>query len=241
MRTLLVLPLLLALTAFAQPPDDDVQGSGVDLLQPPPSIGGEGYGEPPPVERRSLQAPTNALPPGQPITRQTIDRELTQYGRWVNSPDYGEVWTPTNVSADWKPYVEGRWVPTPQGWSFSSTAPWALTFHYGRWGYDPSTIGWYWVPGREWAPAWVTWKVRGDDVAWAPLAPRGGRPDWHAWSATDMRNLGRMAQNHLLPDQALARIIREGRRVDDLRSVVPMDRRPGSHRGYGRRPAPYER
>src|SRR5690606_3356237 len=46
---------------------------------------------------------------------------------------------------------------------------WAV-YHYGRW-YDDDRLGWCWVPGRNWAPAWVTWR-RGDrHVGWAPLPP----------------------------------------------------------------------
>ena len=45
-----------------------------------------------------------------------------------------------------------------------------VTFHYGRWAHD-QRLGWFWVPGDEWGPAWVDWR-RGDDfVGWAPLPP----------------------------------------------------------------------
>jgi hypothetical protein len=32
-------------------------------------------------------------------------------------------------------------------------------------------MGWLWVPGYQWAPAWVSWRYGGDAVGWAPLAP----------------------------------------------------------------------
>ncbi len=32
-------------------------------------------------------------------------------------------------------------------------------------------IGWVWVPGDEWAPAWVSWRKGNDYVGWAPLPP----------------------------------------------------------------------
>src|SRR5262249_44554206 len=35
-------------------------------------------------------------------------------------------------------------------------------------------IGWYWVPGRRWAPAWVSWRRSNDHVVWAPLPPSRG-------------------------------------------------------------------
>ena len=33
--------------------------------------------------------------------------------------------------------------------------------------------GWFWVPGREWGPAWVSWRTGGDSIGWAPIPPRG--------------------------------------------------------------------
>jgi hypothetical protein len=33
--------------------------------------------------------------------------------------------------------------------------------------------GWVWVPGDEWAPAWVEWRVGGGLVGWVPLGPQG--------------------------------------------------------------------
>ena len=32
-------------------------------------------------------------------------------------------------------------------------------------------VGWVWVPGEEWAPAWVSWRTSKDYVGWAPLPP----------------------------------------------------------------------
>src|SRR5439155_1194936 len=46
---------------------------------------------------------------------------------------------------------------------------WA-TYHYGRWT-RLRGIGWVWVPGEEWAPAWVSWRTSNDYVGWAPLPP----------------------------------------------------------------------
>ena len=31
--------------------------------------------------------------------------------------------------------------------------------------------GWFWIPGDEWAPAWVDWRYSNDYVGWAPLPP----------------------------------------------------------------------
>ncbi|MCW3121659.1 MAG: hypothetical protein JWQ38_1151, partial [Flavipsychrobacter sp.] len=42
--------------------------------------------------------------------------------------------------------------------------------HYGRWTYN-SYYGWVWIPGHEWAPAWVSWRSGGGVYGWAPMGP----------------------------------------------------------------------
>jgi hypothetical protein len=32
-------------------------------------------------------------------------------------------------------------------------------------------VGWFWVPGRRWGPAWVSWRSSDEYLAWAPLPP----------------------------------------------------------------------
>jgi hypothetical protein len=96
---------------------------------------------------------------------------LASYGNWIERPSYGWVWTPREVSASWRPYQAGHWVWSDEGWTWLSDEPygWA-TYHYGRWYQDPE-IGWAWVPGNDWAPAWVSWQEGNDYVGWAPLPP----------------------------------------------------------------------
>ena len=50
--------------------------------------------------------------------------ELAQYGDWVDYENYGPVWYPTQVDQDWRPYVNGRWVPTEQGQVFETQEDW---------------------------------------------------------------------------------------------------------------------
>jgi hypothetical protein len=45
-----------------------------------------------------------------------------------------------------------------------------LAYHYGRWGFDAS-LGWFWVPGTVWGPAWVAWRWGDAYIGWAPLPP----------------------------------------------------------------------
>ena len=106
---------------------------------------------------------------------QTIDffyDALEPHGDWVEVDRYGYCWQPRGASNPaWRPYVAGNWARTDYGWTWVSREPfgWA-TYHYGRW-IRVRRLGWVWVPGSEWAPAWVSWR-RGDRyVGWAPLPP----------------------------------------------------------------------
>src|SRR5438552_3294111 len=110
----------------------------------------------------------------------TFYTKLEPHGAWLETADYGYVWQPREVesSQSWRPYTNGRWVYTDAGWTWISEEPfgWA-TYHYGRWT-RLRGIGWVWVPGNQWAPAWVSWRKSNDYVGWAPLPPEA-RFDQH--------------------------------------------------------------
>jgi hypothetical protein len=96
---------------------------------------------------------------------------LSPYGDWIQTARFGLVWTPRQVDPGWRPYTYGHWAYTDYDWTWVSDEAWGwATYHYGRWAFDPS-IGWVWVPGDEWAPAWVAWRADDDYVGWAPLPP----------------------------------------------------------------------
>lgn len=111
----------------------------------------------------------------QPTTASysTFYNKLEPYGVWRETSNYGFVWQPyeSERSRSWRPYTNGRWVYTDAGWTWVSEEPfgWAA-YHYGRWT-RLRNIGWVWVPGEEWAPAWVSWRKSNDYVGWAPLPP----------------------------------------------------------------------
>lgn len=96
---------------------------------------------------------------------------LSPYGDWVEMPDYGWSFAP-RVDRDWRPYTRGQWIWTDDGWYWDSDEEfgWAA-YHYGRWVND-RYYGWVWVPGTEWAPAWVSWRHGHGYTGWAPLPPR---------------------------------------------------------------------
>ena len=106
--------------------------------------------------------------------------QLAPYGDWIWTPEFGWVWKPVGVSANWRPYTYGQWVYTDYGWTWSSYYPWGwAAFHYGRWAWIEQ-MGWVWVPGRTWAPAWVMWRYSDMYIGWSPLL--AGYDPWYGWA-----------------------------------------------------------
>jgi hypothetical protein len=113
-------------------------------------------------------------------------QDLNQYGTWDDAPDYGHVWYPNEVAADWAPYHDGSWTwVDPWGWTWVDNSPWGYApFHYGRWAYIGSR--WGWVPGPVdvepvYAPALVAFVGGsgfsvgfsiGGPIGWFALGPR---------------------------------------------------------------------
>lgn len=107
---------------------------------------------------------------------------LSPYGTWTETGDLGWIWAPAptmlstppeNAAEDWQPYTVGHWAISSYGWTWMSDEPfgWA-TYHYGRW-FKLDEHGWAWVPGTDFAPAWVDWRSGNGYVGWAPLPPAG--------------------------------------------------------------------
>ncbi|HET9925805.1 MAG TPA: DUF6600 domain-containing protein, partial [Methylomirabilota bacterium] len=128
--------------------------------------------------------------------------DLDQHGTWRVVPEYGSVWVPQGVAADWAPYTTGRWIWDPRfGWSWVDVAPWGWApYHYGRW-VNLNSV-WAWAPGPVvvrpvYAPALVAFfgapgirvAVGAPFVSWValgwgePCVPWWGRPGFvgHAW------------------------------------------------------------
>ena len=128
--------------------------------------------------------------------------DLDQYGTWSQAPEYGAVWYPNDVAADWAPYRNGYWTDVGAwGPTWVDYAPWGYApFHYGRWVYVRNR--WGWTPGQYvarplWAPALVGWAggsgwsisatVGGPVYGWVPLAwgepyrPWWGRCSYGCW------------------------------------------------------------
>jgi len=55
--------------------------------------------------------------------------ELAEYGDWVEDENYGPVWYPNQVQENWRPYVDGRWAPSEQGYLFETEEPWGCLLY----------------------------------------------------------------------------------------------------------------
>jgi hypothetical protein len=121
---------------------------------------------------------------GRSESRRYLPEELGGYaadfdhnGRWVETPEYGFVWTPTAlVIADWSPYRSGRWVWMRGNYVWISYDKWGWApHHYGRWAFV-RPFGWCWVPPARrqayWGPGYVGWVHTAATISWVPLAPR---------------------------------------------------------------------
>jgi hypothetical protein len=76
------------------------------------------------------------------------------------------------AEVSYTPFANGQWVYTDAGWYFKAATPAEeITSHYGRWSFSGS-LGWVWLPGRVWSPAWVEWREDADFVAWTPVPPQ---------------------------------------------------------------------
>lgn len=144
-----------------------------------------------------------ANPPAFGVSFGVFYSSLSPYGEWISvgADLYG--WRPLHIDAGWQPYTNGRWVWTDDGWYWASDEPWGwAAYHYGRWYFD-DYYGWIWIPGYDWAPAWVEWRYGGDYIGWAPLSPYAVfsvsfgihyRNHWvtphHWWSFTDCHHFG---------------------------------------------------
>jgi hypothetical protein len=137
-----------------------------------------------------------------PETVRPYSATFDRYGSWQYDTSYGYVWYP-RVAAGWRPYYNGRWASFPAfGWTWIGTDAWAWpTHHYGRWGISAGT--WFWIPGRTWGPAWVSWAYAPGYVSWCPLGWDNrpavlfsgsyytGRYDpWQAWTVIPRQRFG---------------------------------------------------
>jgi hypothetical protein len=121
--------------------------------------------------------------------------DLDAYGRWIQDPRYGRVWSPYE-GRSWAPYHDGRFVWEPYyGWTWVAAEPWGWApYHYGNWFYAAGP-GWCWYPGAYalaqpsvYRPAVVAFFSFGGgggtsfgfgNIGWVPLAPYETFAPWY--------------------------------------------------------------
>jgi hypothetical protein len=147
--------------------------------------------------------------------------DLDANGDWQPATEYGAVWFPRNVSADWEPYHNGHWINRdPWGWVWVEDESWGYApFHYGRWvNYSGR---WGWVPGPVnvrpiWSPALVVFaggvhsEGGGGLSVWFPLGPGEAYRPWYRCSPRYI-------------DQVNITNIRESRRVHVQNTYVNVN------------------
>jgi hypothetical protein len=163
---------------------------------------------------------------------------LEPYGAWQHHRRWGEVWIPSRVARDWRPYTVGHWVYSQDyGWYWAADeqeADWGLvTYHYGRWVFD-GEFGWMWIPGTEWGPGWVQWRHDRQHVGWAPLPPDEAIVEYREapqfWAFVRERDLvAPRVTEVILPPQEREVFFRDTVVVN--RTVVLEDRRFGVNPG----------
>jgi uncharacterized protein DUF6600 len=171
---------------------------------------------------------------------QTYASTFDQYGAWQYSSPYGYVWYP-RVAAAWRPYYYGYWDAVgPYGWTWIGSDVWAWpTHHYGRWGYARGA--WFWIPGRTFAPAWVSWGTAVDYVSWCPLG-FDNRPvfalsvgyghGWNGWTVFPRSYFG--ARGHYVPRYAVAPYTISPRTTFVAHDTPPLPRRDRTFATRGR-------
>ena len=177
-----------------------------------------------PLQRDAFEDHVQAemMPPPPPYAPPVVQQmsgvgELSTYGSWSQSPEYGAIWYP-DVPAGWAPFREGHWAYVdPWGWTWVDVEPWGFApFHYGRWIDQDGRWGWVPTaadtsPGYSYEPAYqpvyapavvgffglaagaalTASLLDSQSIGWVPLAP--GEPFYPAYHA-DLAYLRRINQ-----------------------------------------------
>ncbi len=152
--------------------------------------------------------PAAGVAPPPVVAQMPGGDDLSAYGSWSQSTDYGDVWYP-QVAAGWAPYSDGNWAYiAPWGWTWVDAAPWGFApFHYGRWFQAGGRWGWthgvvaYNGP-PVYAPALVAFvgigvgvgigaALASGSVGWVPLGPREAYHPWYHTSENYLRSVNR--------------------------------------------------
>ncbi len=94
-------------------------------------------------------------------------------GEWLWDDLFGYVWRPYINDqrypwGNWSPYVYGRWTEVGNSMFWVPEEPWGwVPYHLGLWQWDRK-LGWFWLPGSLFAPAWAAWDFFEGYFSWRP-------------------------------------------------------------------------
>ncbi len=93
-------------------------------------------------------------------------------GEWLWDDLYGYIWRPfldqmIYPAGSWGPYNYGHWAEVAGSMFWVPEEPWGwIPYHLGLWQWDRK-LGWFWLPGSVFAPAWLAWdELDGYYYAW---------------------------------------------------------------------------
>jgi hypothetical protein len=163
---------------------------------------------------RAGSAVPEMVPEEQPLTEAeqnadvppAVAGELRQYGEWVSTPEYGNVWRPY-VDDGWEPYYYGRWAwVEPYGWTWVGYEPWGWWPYHAGWWWPSPVFGWVWCPFHSFVsfnfffgssvftchnarffPGNVRFIGRGQFVRWVPARPGETASRAGSFSRSDTR------------------------------------------------------
>jgi hypothetical protein len=123
----------------------------------------------------ALPKPIQKLPPAIFFFAQTLG---SQWGEWLWDDLYGYAWRPYIDNGaypwGWQPYLYGQWSSYGSQMFWIPGEPWGwIPYHLGVWHWSKK-IGWVWLPGSLFAPAWATWDFYFGYACWRPW----GLYDW---------------------------------------------------------------
>lgn len=101
-----------------------------------------------------------------------VQKYANLYGEWVWHSQLGYVWRPfTNDYypwGNWQPYYYGHWREINGELFWVPDEPWGwVPYHLGVWTWHEK-LGWVWIPGSAFAPAWVAWDFYFGYYSWRP-------------------------------------------------------------------------
>jgi hypothetical protein len=117
----------------------------------------------------ALPKPLQKLPPAVFYFAQMYG---SRYGEWLWDDIYGYVWRPFLDDSlypwGWQPYYAGQWASYNGQMFWVPGEPWGwVPYHLGVWQWDKK-LGWVWLPGSLFAPAWATWDFYFFYAGWRP-------------------------------------------------------------------------